>query len=93
VADWAPARSRGQYLAVYQATWSLSFALSPALLLPLHARLGEAAFWALVGLLSVPSVLILLRLDRTADRPERLRGLTAGPGPDLALLSAVGPEA
>jgi len=92
VADWAPARSRGRYLAVYQATWSLSFALSPALLLPLHARWGEAWFWAFVGVLSVPSVGVLLYLDRTADRPERLRGLSEAPAPDPALLSAVGPE-
>jgi MFS family permease len=92
VADWAPPRARGRYLALYQATWSLSLALSPVVLLPLHARLGEAAFWGVVGLLAVPQVAVLLRLDRIADRPERLRGLSDAPAPDPALLAAAGPE-
>jgi MFS family permease len=73
VADWAPARARGRYLALYQATWSLSLALSPVLL-PLHARLSEPVY---LGPPGSPS-----RFPRsscwcasTADRPERLRGL------------------
>jgi len=74
VADWAPPRSRGSYLGMYQATWSLALAVNPMLLLPIHARLGERAFWAAVGLLAIPAALLLLRLDRVADRPERLRG-------------------
>lgn len=93
VADWAPPRARGRYLAVYQATWSLSLALNPILLLPLHAKLGEVLFWMATGSLVLPSVLVLLYLDRKADRPERLRGLSEGPAPDPALLSAVTPEA
>ncbi|HEY6546763.1 MAG TPA: MFS transporter [Vicinamibacteria bacterium] len=92
VADWAPARARGRYLALYQATWSLSLALNPVLLLPLHAQLSEPVFWGFVGLLAVPQVFVLLRLDRTADRPERLRGLSEAPAPDPALLAAVSPE-
>jgi MFS family permease len=79
VADWAPPRARGRYLAVYQATWSVSLALNPIVFLPLHARLGEPLFWGLVGLLAVPQVFVLRHLDRTADRPERLRGLSAEP--------------
>jgi MFS family permease len=75
VADWAPPEARGRYLSVYQATWSVAFAVNPALTLPLHAALGERAFWALAPLLALPGVLLLLRLDRVADRPERLRGL------------------
>jgi MFS family permease len=75
VADWAPPRARGRYLGLYQATWSLALAVNPMLLLPLHARLGEVAFWATMGLLSIPSAVLLWRLDRVADRPERLRGL------------------
>lgn len=93
VADWAPPRARGRYLALYQATWSVSLALNPILLLPLHAWLGEAAFWLVTGSLSIPAVLVLLRLDRVADRPERLRGLSEAPAPDPSLLSAVSPEA
>ena len=92
VADWAPPRARGRYLALYQATWSLSLALNPVLLLPLHARLGEALFWMATGSLALPSVLVLLHLDRVADRPARLRGLSET-APDPALLSAVTPEA
>jgi MFS family permease len=74
VADWAPPEARGRYLSLYQATWSVAFALNPLVVLPLHAALGEPAFWGLMPLVAVPGVLVLLRLDRTADRPERLRG-------------------
>lgn len=84
VADWAPPRARGRYLSLYQATWSVAFAVNPALTLPLHAALGERAFWALLGLVTLPGVLVLLRLDRTADRPERLRGLALEPAPTAA---------
>jgi MFS family permease len=76
VADWAPPEARGRYLSLYQATWSVGFAVNPAIALPLHAVLGERAFWALMPLVAIPGVLVLLRLDRTADRPERLRGLS-----------------
>jgi len=75
VADWAPPEARGRYLSLYQATWSVAFAVSPALFLPLRAALGGRLFWALMPLLALPGVLLLLRLDRTADRPERLRGV------------------
>jgi MFS family permease len=75
VADWAPAAARGRYLSVFQATWSLAMILNPLVFLPLHARLGPRAFWPLLSLLTVPPALLLLRLDRRADRPERLRGL------------------
>ncbi len=75
VADWAPPSARGRYLSLYQATWSIAFAVNPVIALPLHAALGERAFWGLMPLVSIPAVLTLLRLDRVADRPERLRGL------------------
>jgi MFS family permease len=76
IADWAPPEARGRYLSLYQAMWSVGFALNPTIALPLHAALGERAFWGLMPLVAVPGVLVLLRLDRTADRPERLRGLS-----------------
>jgi len=76
VADWAPPAARGRYLSLYQASWSVALALNPAVVLPLHAALGERAFWALMPLVAAPAVFVLLRLDRTADRPERLRGLS-----------------
>jgi MFS family permease len=76
IADWAPPEARGRYLSLYQATWSVAIAVNPAIALPLHAALGERAFWGLMPLVAVPGVLVLLRLDRTADRPERLRGLS-----------------
>jgi MFS family permease len=77
VADWAPPEARGRYLSLYQATWSVAFALNPAIALPLHAALGERAFWGLISLVAIPGVLVLLHLDRTVDRPGRLRGLSA----------------
>jgi MFS family permease len=77
VADWAPPEARGRYLSLYQATWSVAFAVNPALALPLHAALGERAFWGLLPLVAVPGVLVLRRLDGSADRPELLRGLSA----------------
>jgi MFS family permease len=79
IADWAPPEARGRYLSLYQATWSIAFAVNPALTLPLHAALGERRFWGLMPLVALPGVIVLLRLDRTADRPERLRGLWVGP--------------
>ena len=78
IADWAPPEARGRYLSLYQATWSVAFAVNPAIMLPLHSALGERAFWGLMPLVAAPGVFVLLRLDRTADRPERLRGLAAG---------------
>jgi MFS family permease len=79
IADWAPPESRGRYLSLYQATWSIAFAVNPMLTLPLHAALGDRAFWGLAPLVALPGVVALLRLDRTADRPERLRGLSSEP--------------
>jgi MFS family permease len=77
IADWAPPEARGRYLSLYQATWSVAFAINPAITLPLHAALGERAFWGLMPIVALPGVLVLLRLDRTADKAERLRGLSA----------------
>lgn len=75
VADWAPPRSRGRYLSLYQATWSVAFALNPILFLPLYARLSEATFWLVMLPITLPAASVLWRLDRV-DRPERLRGLS-----------------
>lgn len=80
IADWAPPEARGRYLSLYQATWSIAFAVNPALTLPLHQALGEALFWGLAPLVALPGVIVLLRLDATVDRPERLRGLSTGAG-------------
>lgn len=76
VTDWAPPLQRGRYLSWYTATWSLAIAINPLVCLPLHARLGERAFWPLLGLLTLPAAGLLWRLDAAADRPENLRGLT-----------------
>jgi len=75
IADWSPAESRGRYLSLIQATWSLATAVNPILFLPLYARLGDRAFWPLLALVALPGCLLLLHLDRAADRPEKLRGL------------------
>jgi MFS family permease len=77
VADWAPPAARGRYLSFYQATWSIAFAVNPAIALPLHTALGERAFWGLMPLVALPAILALLHLDRSADRPQRLRGASA----------------
>ncbi|HEY7409130.1 MAG TPA: MFS transporter [Vicinamibacteria bacterium] len=76
VADWAPPEARGRYLGFYSATWSLALALNPLVCLPLHAALGDRLFWTLALVPTVPSALVLLRLDRRADRPGRLRGMS-----------------
>jgi MFS family permease len=76
IADWAPAESRGRYLSLIQATWSLAVAVNPILFLPLYARLGERAFWPLVALVTVPGCLVLLHLDKL-DRPRGAPGLTS----------------
>jgi MFS family permease len=90
VTDWAPPALRGRYLSFYQATWSMAVGLNPILFLPLRTRLGDAAFWPLMMVLAVPAALLLLRLDRVADRPERLRGATGGAAP---IVTALAPEA
>lgn len=89
VTDWSPPAARGRYLSFYQATWSVAMGLNPVLFLPLRTRLGDAAFWPLMMLLAAPAALLLLRLDRVADRPERLRGATGEAPP---LLTALSPE-
>ena len=80
IADWSPPESRGRYLGLIQATWSLATAVNPILFLPLYARLGDRAFWPLVALVALPGGLVLLHLDRVADRPELLRGAEPGAG-------------
>lgn len=80
VTDWAPPALRGRYMSLYQATWSVAFALNPVLFLPLQARLGDRLFWPVMLVVAAPAVLALLHLDRVADRPERLRGLAHEPG-------------
>jgi MFS family permease len=84
VADWAPEHARGRYMSLFQATFGLAVALNPLAFLPLRARLGDRAFWPLLLLLALPAAATLLHLDRTADRKERLRGLSGGPGEGLA---------
>jgi hypothetical protein len=64
--------------------------LNPILFLPLRTRLGDAAFWPLMMLLAAPSALLLLRLDRVADRPELLRGATDAPPLQAALAAEPG---
>jgi MFS family permease len=76
LADWAPPAQRGRYLGIAQASWGLGSAVAPILFMPLHARLPEGLFWAIVGATILPAAFLLLHLDRTADRPERLRGRT-----------------
>ncbi len=90
VTDWAPPASRGQYLSWYQATWSLAMAVNPILFLPLQERLGEARFWPVLLAIAVPCSVLLWHLDRTADRPERLRGFAVAAPPPLA--PALSPE-
>jgi MFS family permease len=88
IADWAPPEVRGRYLGLYGATWSLGMALNPLIVLPLHARFPEAVFWPLLLLLVAPAAIVLRRLDREADRPERLRGHTDfRPAPVLPALT------
>jgi hypothetical protein len=36
--------------------------------------LSEPVFWAVLGLMILPSCGLLMHLDRTADHPQRLRG-------------------
>lgn len=95
IADWAPSSARGRYLGLYHATWSLGLTLAPLVFLPLHARMAERSFWGMLTLLALPATLMLLHLDRTADRPERLRGASEGPPAETGaeLLPAIASEA
>jgi MFS family permease len=78
-------------LSLFQASWSLALAINPILFLPIHATLGEPRFWGLMFLIALPGAAVLVRLDRTADRPELLRGLSLPPA-DPELLRAIAPE-
>ena len=72
--DWAPPAMRGRYLGMASASWGLGAAVAPVLFLPIHARLSEAVFWAMLGVVILPAAALMVHLDRTADHPERLRG-------------------
>jgi hypothetical protein len=78
-------------MSLYQATWSVAFALNPLLFLPLQARLGDRLFWPVMMVVAAPAIAMLLHLDRVADRPERLRGLAHEPAADEAALLAPAP--
>ena len=90
--DWAPPAWRGRYLSWHGATWSLAIGLNPILFLPLHSRLGDGGFWPLMLLISLPAAWALLRLDRVADRPDRLRGLSHEPPPAFPATVGLGSE-
>ena len=92
VTDWAPPEMRGRYLSWHGATWSLAIGLNPLLFLPVHAALGERAYWPLMLLIALPMSWVLLRLDRVADRPERLRGLSHDPAPAFPPTVGLGSE-
>lgn len=79
IADWSPPNARGRYMSLFQATWSLGFALNPLIFVPLHARLGDRLFWPVMLVVALPGAAVLLRLDRLADRPELLRGAAGVP--------------
>jgi MFS family permease len=91
-ADWAPPAARGRYLGLYSATWSLGLILNPVLFLPLHARLGEAAFWPILPALLLPAAWVVWRLDATADRPALLRGASRTAIAEQPTLPALAPE-
>jgi MFS family permease len=74
VTDWAPVEARGRYLSLFQAAFGVAVAFNPVVCLPLHARLGDQAFWPLLLLVALPAAALLLHLDRTADHPALLRG-------------------
>jgi MFS family permease len=92
VTDWAPPEQRGRYLSMQGATWSLAIGLNPILFLPVHAALGDRAYWPLMLLIALPMAWVLLRLDRVADRPDRLRGLAHDPSPSFPPAVGLGPE-
>jgi MFS family permease len=92
ITDWAPPDRRGRYLSMQGATWSLAIGLNPILFLPLQAALGDRAYWPLMLLIALPMALVLLRLDRVADRPERLRGLSRDAAPASPPVVGLGPQ-
>jgi MFS family permease len=79
LADWSPPELRGRYLGIAQASWGLGATVAPVVFLPLHQRMSEPLFWALLGLVITPAALLMRHLDRSADRPDLLRGRTIAP--------------
>lgn len=92
ITDWAPPHQRGRYLSMQGATWSLAIGLNPLLFLPLQAALGDRFFWPLMLLIALPAALVLLRLDRVADRPHLLRGFAHDTAPAFPPAVGPGPE-
>ncbi len=78
VADWAPRRSRGRYISLFQSSWTFAKATSPLLFLPTRARIGDAWFWPLLALATLPAAALLLHLE-AEDRNRRHRGVDDGP--------------
>lgn len=78
VADWAPRRSRGRYISLFQSSWTFAKATSPLLFLPTRARIGDAWFWPLLALATLPAAALLLYLE-AEDRNRRHRGVDDGP--------------
>ena len=74
VADWAPRLARGRYISLFQSSWTLAKATSPLLFLPLRARVGDGAFWPLLGFSVLPAFALLLSLG-AEDRARRHRPL------------------
>ncbi|MEO8501058.1 MAG: MFS transporter [Vicinamibacteria bacterium] len=70
VADWAPRLSRGRYISLFQSSWTFAKATSPLFFLPLRARIGDQAFWPLLGLSVLPASGLLFTLARE-DRARR----------------------
>ena len=70
IADWAPPEARGRYLSLYQATWSVAFAVNPAITLPLPRRPRRARVLGPDADRGAARRARAAALDRTADRPE-----------------------
>ncbi len=77
VADAAPERMRGRYMAFYHLSWSFASTAAPALLTALLAR-GRLALWLLLAGVAMLAALALARLDTLLPAhtilPEASRG-------------------
>jgi len=69
MAETAPAERRGEYMGLYQMTFSLGFTLSGWIGTSLFQYAGSAALWAIMFLAGCVSAGALWRLDRKKSTP------------------------
>ena len=68
MADLAPEGRRGEYMGLYQMTFSLAFTLGPWLGILVLDRLGSRVLWSATFLCGILAAILMSRVRTTARR-------------------------